>query len=441
MKWKSVLFCGGVWILLTALLLALLYRGGMFRNGLAAALPIGLAVIAFTAFMFDILLGTRPRRIEKETGILRLYNIHAVFAAVGILAAAYHVYLRYDWGDSMTSIPFLTGMPAFLLFLAAVLTGIFVLSTTFVKYSAFLTNLKETKFNRESGLLIHRLVMIAFVLVYLHAVYFGFVRNNTPFMIVFTIYFAGTLLIYYVYKLKILTLPKYRLTSIRNLTRDVYEIEMEPADGNVLSYRAGEFAFFRPVKSALPFEAHPFTMTSSPLNKKSVSMMIKESGDFTNQISKLKVGDSVTLEGPYGNLFSEAAEAKETPVVMLAGGIGITPMISIFHYLLEMKSKREIVLFWSASTQADIFDEAYYNELNDRLSNFNLKISLSKEDKDGYLYGRISHKQFEETNMTHYYETADFFVCGPPKMLSSMIDMLKEQKVNKNRIHVEEFGF
>lgn len=441
MKWKYFFIYGGAWIILTVILLALLYNGGMFRNGLIAALPIGLAVVAFTAFMFDILLGTRPRIVEEKTGMTLLYNLHAVIAIIGILAAAYHIYSMYDWGDPVTTIPFATGMTAFILFLATVLTGIFVLSTTFVKYSAYFTKLKETKFKRETGLLIHKVMLIAFILIYLHIAYFGFFRNNVPFAIVLSVYFAGTLLIYYIYKLKILKSPKYELTNVENLTGDIYRIEMTPVNGEPLSYRPGGFAFLRLTKSELPYEAHPFSFTSSPLDRKSVSMMIKESGDFTDQISKLKVGDIASLEGPYGNLFSEELEKKDSPLVMLAGGIGITPMIGIIHYLLEKGSDRDLILFWSASVHTDIFHEEYYKELDGKHENFNLKILLSKEEKDGYLYGRISHQQFEKTEMTHYYQTADFLVCGPPKMLGSMTEMLKEQKVDTARIHVEEFAF
>lgn len=441
MKWTSVLIYGGAWVLLTAVLLALLYRGGMFRDGLPAALPIGLAIVAFTAFMFDILLGTRPRALEKNSGIKLLYNFHAVIALIGILAAAYHFYRMYDWGDPIMTFPFLTGVPAFLLFLLAVLTGIFVLSTTFVQYSSYLTGLKEKKFKRENSLFLHRLVLIGFILIYFHAVSFGFVQNNTLFAVVFTIYFAFTLIVYYFYKLRILKLPKYKVTAIQNLTQHICRIEMVPTRGDIMTYRPGEFLFFRPVGTALPYEAHPFSMTSSPQQKEYISILVKESGDFTDQISKLKVDDLVTLEGPYGNLFSEELEQKETALVMLAGGIGITPMISILSCLLENHSQRDIVLFWSASTYSDVFAEDFYRSLNNQHSNFQLQILLSKEERDGFLYGRISHEQFQKTNMTHHYEKADFLVCGPPKMLESMVDMLKEQKVDSARIHAEEFAF
>ncbi|MDR0766868.1 MAG: hypothetical protein LBE57_00240 [Methanosarcinales archaeon] len=441
MKWKFVFLCVGSWAALTALLLWLLYINGMFRNGLINALPIGLSIVSFTAFMYSILLSVRPRKIEKDIGIMSLYKLHTVFAIIGLLTAAYHINARYNWGDPITTFAFITGMPSFILALTAVLTGIFVLSTIFVKYSASLTKLKETKFKRETGLWIHRLVIAGFILIYPHAIYFGFVRNNFWFAAVFTICFAGTLLVYYVYKLNILNLPKYKLTAVLNLTEDTYRIDMEPKEGELFLYRAGDFAFLRPVKTALPFEAHPFTMSSTPLDRRNVSMIIKEAGDFTNQISKLKVGDTVTLEGPYGNLFSEELEEKETPIVMLAGGIGIAPMVSIIHYLADTNSKRDIVLLWSASRHKDVFEEDYYNKLNCRFSNFKLNILLTKEKKDGYLHGRISHKQFEKMNMTHYYETADFIICGSTKMVGSMIDMLKEQKVNSARIHAEEFDF
>lgn len=441
MKFKYDALYGGLWLLVTLLILIPVYAAGNYQGQFIRFLPVLFGVTAFTIFSFDILISLRPKGAERHLGLTRLYQIHGISAVIGLAAAAAHIYLRYDWGDPITTIPFLTGGPAFFFFFLAVLTGIFVLSTTFIKYSSFFTRLKEKKFRREFHVQIHRLSLIGLTLVYLHAMYFGFIRNNIVAAAVLTLCFATASLGWYFSKLRILRLPAYRVTAVDRLTDDIFKIELQPDTGKIFDYRAGAYVFLRLTKSALPCESHPFSLTSSPENRQSVSLMIKKSGDFTDIIGNVKAGDKATLEGPYGNLLTPETAASETPLVLLAGGIGVTPMISILHDQIDRRNGREIVLLWSASKAGDVFHEAYYREMDGRHSQFTLHIALSKEQKDGYLHGRLSQKHFEDNGIEDYFKTADFLICGPAPMMASVRKMLKENGVESSRIHLEEFSF
>ena len=93
----------------------------------------------------------------------------------------------------------------------------------------------------------------------------------------------------------------------------------------IIKRNPGQFAFFRFKSKAVGFEEHPFTI-SSETQTIFMSITVKKSGDYTAQLSNIIVGDSLYFDGPYG-VFSPIDNGSN--YVFIAGGIGITPFISI----------------------------------------------------------------------------------------------------------------
>ncbi|MFA5528831.1 MAG: hypothetical protein WC996_09500 [Peptostreptococcales bacterium] len=165
------------------------------------------------------------------------------------------------------------------------------------------------------------------------------------------------------------------------------------------------------------------------------------SGDYTNQIAKLKIGDIATLEGPYGSFWGEKTADAVSPIVMLAGGIGITPIISIIRNQIEKQSSRRIVLVWGLSTHEDLLMLHELQAMRDSNDSFSYHIILSKKQVDEFDSGQITKKYLQKIGVNTLYPEADFFICGPAPMMESMKKILKDNQVDSTRIHIEEFSF
>ena len=103
----------------------------------------------------------------------------------------------------------------------------------------------------------------------------------------------------------------------------------------------------------LPAEEHHFTISSSPALAGSHTSTIKASGDFTAQIARVKPGDPVAIQAPFGR-FSHVFYPEEQDLVFIAGGIGITPLMSNLRHLRDTGARRRVLLLYANRGEADI---------------------------------------------------------------------------------------
>lgn len=131
------------------------------------------------------------------------------------------------------------------------------------------------------------------------------------FTILLPFYVAGILIHYGRAKLKSHRVTRI-LDSVELATPNVYKMTFMSIDNKSLNYQAGQYIFLRFVSSALPKESHPFSIVSAPHTAEtSFVVMAKESGDYTRKLNLLKPGDKASIEGPYGDFWSDSAAAKE----------------------------------------------------------------------------------------------------------------------------------
>lgn len=151
----------------------------------------------------------------------------------------------------------------------------------------------------------------------------------------------------------------------------------------------------------------------------------KGTSNLKKAFFNLKTGDYVLIDGPYGIFTLQEDYSK--PVVLLGGGIGITPFRCFIKYATDKKLPVKITLFYSNKTKEDIVYKKEFDLWNRK--NKNLKIV--------YVVGRIS----EEIVREHVDEIQNsiFYICGPPTMVDGMKSMLKNMEVPKANVKVEEF--
>jgi predicted ferric reductase len=241
-------------------------------------------------------------------------------------------------------------------------------------------------------------------------------------------------------KPKFLRSRLYTVTGVAPVGKDTHAVELTPEDGEVFSYGPGQFAFVTFRSEALPLERHPWTISSTPTRPKSLIFTIKCSGDFTRLIGRLKPGDRAVVDGPYG-LFSYPAHVRDPneELVMAAGGVGVTPMLSMLRYMADTGDGRKTTLVWSNRTEADIICRAELEATKVKLPDLSIHHVLTRQrDFQGHT-GRLDTGVLKEL-LSGCSREAAVFVCGPPPMMDAVCKALKRIGFKGHFIHTERFS-
>jgi len=152
-------------------------------------------------------------------------------------------------------------------------------------------------------------------------------------------------------------------------------------------------------------------------------------------------GDRLLVKAPSGHF--HMMEDEQLPMVLIGGGIGITPMLSILNTVLENKLEREVWLYYGVRNGTEHIMKEHLAELAMKHSNFHLHVCYSaplEDDVEGVDYhhnGRVDVPLLRNTLDLMRYQ---FYVCGPKPMMESLIPGLEEWGVASGDIHYESFG-
>ena len=220
---------------------------------------------------------------------------------------------------------------------------------------------------------------------------------------------------------------RFVIEAVNHLERAT-EVVLKPL-AERLSFKSGQFAFVE-VQDAKFKEPHPFTISSGPDDER-LRFTIKVLGDWTRKVrEELKPGGEVVVRGPYGRFDSEAVGGKQ---VWLAGGIGITPFLSMLR-CMKPGDSREIVLVYAVR---DTEEAVFLDEIKAKAEALaNVTVVLLQSNN-----GEFARVDIMKTKLAEPLANYDFFLCGPKPMVNGLIKDLKKEKVPKARIHTEAFEF
>ncbi len=165
-------------------------------------------------------------------------------------------------------------------------------------------------------------------------------------------------------------------------------------------------------------------------------------GIMSSYIFNLKPGDKAMVSGPYGEFF---ARDTDNEMIFVGGGAGMAPMRShLFDQLRRIKSKRKMTFWYGARSKREMFYVEDFDMLAKENENFEWHVALSdplpEDSWDGYT-GFIHNVLFEEYIKNHPApEDCEYYLCGPPIMNSSVINMLIENGVERENILLDDFG-
>jgi predicted ferric reductase len=312
---------------------------------LANMVGIQLGVIAYSWMLAAIYLGTRPRWMDRSIGLPHLYVIHGVIGIMIIILAFLHRQLSHSSGWIKR-----TGDWALILFIAlAVWSCVFMAGwlTSRIQWLEQLKRQLEHLARHEFSVWLHRLNLIAVLLVFIHVQLISYIASQRIFMGVFD---TVTILTFTLYTLEKMHLRfssiRGRISGNRMIAPRVHEIAVTIPCQRDMDWEAGDFAFIRfPDRGDLR-EYHPFSVVNAPLeyqtcgakrhnlpNVVTLFFAIREDGDFTSRMGVLPTGTAVDVLPPYGRYQRFIEEhAHDAPMIIIAGGIGITPLIAVLEY-------------------------------------------------------------------------------------------------------------
>jgi predicted ferric reductase len=203
------------------------------------------------------------------------------------------------------------------------------------------------------------------------------------------------------------------------ISRGLHPVALSPEEQSpTLRVRPGDIAN----------QFHPFSITSPPAAAE-LKVAVKAVGDYTTAMRDLAPGDAARIEGPYGRFsYRKIANTRQ---IWIAGGIGVTPFLSMARDL-ETTLSYEIVLYYcTKSLEAALF----LDDLNDVAVRYpSLRVISFREDEHGW----ITAAEIEQND---HIGDRDILICGPVAMIDSLTAQFEAIGIPQRRIHFERFGF
>ena len=272
-----------------------------------------------------------------------------------------------------------------------------------------------------------------------------------------------------------------KVAETRNVSTLIREIVLSLPAGEVMEFRAGAFVELSCPPYRLDFSdfdieaeyrdvwdqhklwqlnvatdspvTRAYSMANHPAEKGVVILNIRialpppgavkaSPGLVSSWLFSLKAGDEVTLRGPYGHF---AVEPGERELVFIGGGAGMAPLRAQVLDLLETQATRRKISYWyGARSRRELYYADLFERLQDEFDNFEWHPALSAPEKSDAWEGDVGF--IHQVAFDHYLgrhsapESCDYFLCGPPMMVQSVLAMLDELGVAAEHIHYDDFG-
>jgi predicted ferric reductase len=215
-------------------------------------------------------------------------------------------------------------------------------------------------------------------------------------------------------------------------------VELTPTSQSLFSYVAGQFAWvFFESERVLP-EPHAFTLSSTPSRPGMLQFTIRACGDWTRTVGELSIGDRAFIQGPFGR-FGHLYTDPDRELIMIAGGIGITPMLSMLRFMADHGDPRPVTLIWSNRGKEYVGFADEMEDLAAKLTGLRMIPIFTRKPEGGERSGRLD-RQSLETMLSDCSRRSAIFLCGPPQMMRQISTDLKTLAFPVRSIFTEAFG-
>jgi predicted ferric reductase len=378
-------------------------------------------------FSISLILGARLRFLDKYFyGLDKIYQNHHIFGALSFSLILFHPlflvfkYIQFSLRDAAMFFMPSTNIPI----------GYGIISLFLMIVLMVLTFYIPLRYERWK--ISHKFLVLVFLFAILHTFYISSDVSRDSILRVYILGLsafglAAGLWRSFAYKAFNENFD-YEIIKITAFNTGILEIEMSPRNRKI-EYEAGQFIFVSFASWKVNAEVHPFSI-SSPPSAENLRITVKALGDFTSEMKNLRVGDKVSVEGPFGEFSYKKALSKKQ--IWIAGGIGITPFLSMAGDL-KANDGYEVDLYYCTknNTEAVLINEL----LKTASENRNFKLFSWCSEEKGYISAQAI------SDGSGGLQDKDIFLCGPPVVIASLSGQFEKMGVNKDRIHWENFNF
>ena len=216
-------------------------------------------------------------------------------------------------------------------------------------------------------------------------------------------------------------------------------IELSAKTNRPFQYYPGQFIFISIHSKHISREPHPFTLSSTPSRPQCLQVTVRASGDWTRHIGRIAEGDSVFVQGPFGR-FSHILTDPDREIVLIAGGIGITPMLSMLRFMVDRQDHRAVTLIWSNRSRENMVYSEEFNDLAAKLTGLRPVLNFTRTAEAGYPSGRLNLEKLK-VMLSACSRRSSIFLCGPAQMMKQVKGDLKRIGFASRSIYTEYFGF
>ena len=381
-----------------------------------------------------LLLMARIPSLERGIGADRLTRWHSMGGRYTVCLVAAHATL-ITWGYSVSAHTGLVHQTSELLLsypdvmMATAAGGLFVL----VGITSARAARKRLRY--ETWYLLHFYTYLAIALAFSHQFADGDeFMSNRPARVVWSLMYivVGALLVWYRFVTPVLQMRRHhmRVLAVHEEVPGVVSLLIKGKRLGEMGVEPGQFLRFRFLTRDLWWASNPYSL-SAPVQPDLLRITVRDLGDHSRALRSLKPGTRVYAEGPYGAF--TAARVKRGKVLLIAGGVGITPVRALFETL---PSPADVTLLYRASHPEDV---VFYAELQ--------RIAAARGSTVRYLVGRRVDLGYDPLSarslktLVRDVHERDVFVCGPEGMTLTVRAALRECGVPAKHIHAESFEF
>ena len=227
----------------------------------------------------------------------------------------------------------------------------------------------------------------------------------------------------------------YRVVETRAERAQATTLVLEPQGGERLRFRPGQFVMLTLGDSPLALQQHPFSLASSA-HEKRLELTVKAAGDFTEDMASVQPGARAWLEGPYG-AFTHDVD-KHRGAVFVAGGVGITPIMSMLRTFRDRGAKLPLILLYGNKN----WDEVIFREDLDRMQHaLQLHLVHVLNDPPPGWRGERGHidAALLERHLPADDRDYEYFICGPAPLMDSVEPLILKRGAGTRRVYSERF--
>jgi len=300
---------------------------------------------------------------------------------------------------------------------------------------------KSFKLDYRYWLLIHDILTIT-ILVFgmIHLFKVGYYTSH-PFMKAIWIFEIAVWVVAFAYiriirPLRIGQKP-YMVASVVGESNDTYTLTLAPDGHEGVPFEAGQVAWISTGHSPMVLSRNPFSYSGSSEREGEIRFSIKNLGDFTSTIPHLKKGERVYVDGPYGT-FNLNDPRMKNGLVLIAGGIGLAPVMSILNTMADREDKRPVYVFYGDLNEMTALYGHEFDDLKPKLNLAFVQV-LEKPLSEEYPHRGYISKDLMLEHLPQNYQDLFYFVCGPAPMLRAIEKHFDALGIPDSQIHEENY--